>query len=419
MMPGRTKAPLRRNFLLGVANGVLGRFFRDLTDPALVLTWFVSGLGASALLIGLLQPVSRGAGFVAQMLTSGRLQALPRKMPAYRVLAVMRAVCWLLLVGSVLVIGNRNPRLLLTVFTLAYVLFSMLRGTSALTFMDIVGKAIPAARRGTFFGWRQFGGALLALAGTGLVGYVLDEGHGLGFPLNFASLFAVAGLVGMAGWVCFALVIEPADAVPSGNPPSGGHVQRVARILRQDHNYARFMLSMMALLISTVAMPFYTLFAKEQLGAPARMAGVYLAVFTAGSMGSTLLWGRLSDRRGSRTVLWLVGLLSIPVPALSLLLGGRISYLAFAPAFLLLGGSRSGFEIGYMGFVLDIAPAAERVIYYAVANTLLGMVQLAMMASGIIVQRWGIESAFMLSGLCALLSLLLFGGVRQPRAGPA
>ncbi len=418
MMPGRMRIPLRRNFLLGVANGVLGRFFRDLTDPALVLTWFVSGLGASALLIGLLQPVSRGAGFVAQMLTSGRLQALPRKMPAYRLLAVMRAVCWLLLVGSVLLIGNGSPSLLLAVFTLGYVLFSMLRGASALTFMDIVGKAIPSARRGTFFGWRQFGGAVLALAGTGLVGYVLDERRGLGFPLNFACLFAVAGLVGMVGWVCFALVIEPADAVRSGDPPPGGHVQRIGRILRQDHNFARFMLSMMALLISTVAMPFYTVFAKDQLGAPARMAGVYLAVFTAGSVGSTLLWGRLSDRRGSRTVLRLVGLLSVPVPVLSLLLGPRMSYLTFAPVFLLLGGSRSGFDIGYMGFVLDIAPAAETVTYYAVANTLLGMVQLLMMASGIVVQRWGLASAFVLSGLCALLSISLLGGVRQPRESP-
>ncbi len=419
MMPGPTEPPLRRNFLLGVANGVLGRFFRDLTDPALVLTWFVSGLGASPLLIGLLQPVGRGAGFVAQMLTSGRLQALARKMPAYRALAVMRAVCWSLLVGSVLLIGNRNAPLLLAVFTLAYVLFSMLRGASALTFMDIVGKAIPAARRGTFFGWRQFGGALLALAGTGLVGYALDERRGLAFPVNFACLFAVAGLVGMVGWVCFSLVVEPGDTVRSGDLPSGGHVQRVGRILRQDHNFARFMLSMMALLISTVAMPFYTVLAKEQLGAPARMAGVYLAVFTAGSMGSTLLWGRLSDCRGSRTVLRLVGLLSVPVPALSLLLSSRISYLAFAPAFLLLGSARSGFEIGYMAFVLDVAPAAQRVIYYAVANTLLGMVQLLMMASGIIVQGWGIASVFVLSGLCALLSILLLGGVRQPRVAPA
>jgi MFS family permease len=413
--PTPSKAQLRRNLLLGVANGMLGRFFRDLTDPALVLTWFASQLGASVLVIGLLQPISRGAGFLAQVLSAGSIQQLPRKMAAYRVMAVLRALCWSLLVAAVFWIANCNASLLLAVFLLIYLLFSMLRGASALTFMDIVGKAIPSDRRGTFFGWRQFSGGLLALAGSALVRYILDERSGLEFPFNFGWLFAIAGLAGMVGWLCFALVTEPDAPVRSDALPFGAQLRRMGYIVRHNGNYARFMLSMVALLTSTVALPFYTVFAKEQLGAPTGMAGVYLGVFTAGSVGSTLLWGRLSDRRGNRMVLWLVGLLSIPVPLLSLLFGVGVSYSAFALAFLLLGSSRSGLEMGYMNFVLDAAPAAERVLYVTVANTVSGVVNLLLMAGGVIAEHWGLNAVLALSCVCALLSVFLIGAVREPR----
>jgi MFS family permease len=406
---------IRRNFLLGVANGMLGQSFRDLTDPALVLTWFVSQLGASAFVIGLLVPVSRGAGFLAQVLTAGPIQRLPRKMTAYRVMAVLRAVCWMLIVSVVFLVGARKPSVLLALFLLLYVLFSMLRGASALTFMDIVGKAIPSDRRGTFFGWRRFTGGVLALAGSALVSYILDERRGLPFPFDFAWLFLIAGLAGVMGFLCFALVAEP--DVPTRSEPLafGQHLWRMGHIVRHDRNYARFMLSMVSLFISTVALPFYSVFAKNVLGAPTGMAGIYLAAFTAGTVGSTLLWGRLSDGAGNRRVLWLAGVMSIPVPLLSLMFGASIPYGAFALAFLLLGSSRSGLEIGYMNFVLDAAPAAERVLYVTVANTVSGFVYLMLIAGGVVAERWGVNAVLALSFASALLAVFLIGAVREPR----
>jgi len=123
----------------------------------------------------------------------------------------------------------------------------------------------------------------------------------------------------------------------------------------------------------------------------------------------------LSDRRGNRMVLWLVGLLSIPVPLLSLLFGVGISYSAFALAFLLLGSSRSGLEMGYMNFVLDAAPAAERVLYVTVANTVSGVVNLLLVAGAVIAEHWGLNVVLAVSCVCALLSVFLIGAVREPR----
>jgi MFS family permease len=188
------------------------------------------------------------------------------------------------------------------------------------------------------------------------------------------------------------------------------------RVLRQDGNFRLFALSVSMLLLSTMATPFYPLFAKEQLGAPAAAAGTYLGAFTAGLVGSTLPWGRLNDRAGSRTLLLMAGLLSLVPPLLLLLLGSATASSVLPLAFALLGAARTAFEIAYMSFVLDAAPAAERVNYVTLAGSVVGVVHLLLMAGGLVVQQWGLRAIFLSSAVTALLSLRLLQGVQEPRS---
>jgi Na+/melibiose symporter-like transporter len=413
-----TDAQVRRNLLLGVANGMLSRFSHDLVDPGLVLTWFVSGLGASPSVIGLLLPISRGVGLVAQLAAAGTIQRLPRKIVAYRLMTVLRASFWVMLVALVFFLGESNPNLLLPSFLLVYWMLSMLRGASALVFMDVVGKAVPAARRGMFFGWRMFSSGLLAFAGSFVVAYVLSDRSGISFPLNFGWLFALAGLAGTMGNICFSAMTEPSMPARSDAVVGYHRWRHMWAILPRNPNFARFLLTVLALLLSTVALPFYTVFAKDELGASNAMAGIYLGVFTAGLVGSTLLWGWLSDRRGRRVILRLACLLSLPVPLCTLLLGNHISYQAFAVAFLLMGVERGAFEMAYLGFVLDVAPEAERVLYVAVANTVMAVAYLLQATGGIVAEGWGLRALFAVSAAAALLSVLLVRMVHEPRTNP-
>jgi MFS family permease len=140
-------------------------------------------------------------------------------------------------------------------------------------------------------------------------------------------------------------------------------------------------------------------------------------VFTLASVGSTLLWGRLGDRRGNRVAMLLSSLLSIPLPLVPLLLGTRISYSAFAVAFLLLGVVQSGTDISVLSLALDVAPASERVLYVGFLNTVLGIVSVLLVAGGIVVQKWGLDTLFGISAACALLASFLVYAVREPRDG--
>jgi MFS family permease len=414
--PRPSELQLRRNLLLGILNGMLGRFSQDMINPALVLTWFVSDLGAPVAVIGLLAPVSMVAGYVAQLLSASHIQRQSRKMPAYRMMAALRVLCWALIVAAVLLLGRERPSLLLALFLLVYVAYSMLRGASGLAFQDIVGKTVPPQRRGRFFGWRQFTGGLLALAGSVLVSRMLDDQSGLTFPTSYAAIFAIAGLAGMIGHICFALIVEPDAAGRSPQLPFAECVERMWGILRQDSSFRWFACFVCALLFSTVAAPFYSLFAKEQLGVPSATAGTYLGAFTAGLVGSTLPWGRLNDRAGSRALLFVAGLLSVVPPVLPLLLNAGMSSSAFVLVFALLGSARTAFEIGYMSFVLDAAPIAHRVLYITLASSVVGVVHLLLMAGGFVAEQWGIRAVFASSAASALLSVLLIRGVQEPRS---
>lgn len=209
---------VRRNLVLGVANGALFRLFNALTDPSLVLTWFVSQLTASPVAIGLLLPISQGGWFLPQLLVSGLVQRMPRRMSLYRATAFVRVLSLALIVASVFIIGDRNPSSLLVAFLILYSAYSLVSGVAGLPFMDVVGKAIPADRRGSFFAWRRFTGGVLALGASALTSYVLDERPGLAFPMNFGWLFAAAALAMGAGFFFFAQVVEPVDAVQDGSP---------------------------------------------------------------------------------------------------------------------------------------------------------------------------------------------------------
>jgi MFS family permease len=412
--PGLPARISRRNFALGVASGALFRLYGTLTDPSLVLTWFVSQLGASPLVIGMLQPIAQGGWFLPQLLVSGLARRMPRKMPLYRATALGRALCWVMLTLLVWTTWNGNASWLLTVFLTVYAVYALLSGGGGLSFMDIVAKAIGADRRGSFFAWREFAGGVLALAAGALTSYMLGAQSGLAFPVNFASLFAVATLALAGGLIAFAQVTEPAGVAIAEHSGRAGW-RAIPALLRRDRNYTAFVAARILLLVQGVSRPFYTVFAVEKLAAPTSAAGAYLTGFTLAAVGSTILWGRLSDRHGNRTAMLVASLLSILPPLVPLVLGTRLSYVAFAGQFVVEGALQSGILVSALSLGLDLAPAADRVLYVGLLNTALGIVSLLLLGGGFVVERWGLDAVFAPSAACAALSAVLVAAVRDPR----
>jgi len=413
---------LRRNFSLGIVNGALFNLSNSLLEPSLVLTWLVSQLTSSNFLIGLVMPINQGGWFLPQLLVSGYLQGRKRKLPVYVAMSVPRALCWASITLALFLVNDQ--RVLLIFFYILLTIYSLADGTAGLPFMDVVAKAIPPTRRGAFFGWRRFLGGILALGGSLVVKYVLDERWGPAFPHNFGILFLLASLTISVAMICFGLFVEPVEPVLNQSVALLGQMKRALHLPRRDANYARFLAVRLLATAAGMATPFYIVYAKRVLGVSAGMVGVYLTWATLAGIASTLIWGQISDRRGNRGVILLTSLvgLSMPLAALfiPLLVGRqppRVAWVpfAFTVVFVLSGVFQMGRMIGYSNYLLDIAPARDRPLYIGLANTLTGLTMLASAVGGLIVDLAGLAVLFWVAAAFYAGALLLSGKLRESR----
>lgn len=412
---------VRRSFALGVANGALFELAERLIDPPLVLTWFVSRLTSSNLLIGLVSPLGDAGWFLPQIFVSGRIQRMPRKMPSYTISAVIRTVAWLLLVATVWLVDN--PFLLLVAFFTLYGVARLAAGLAGLAFFDVVAKTIPAQRRGSYFAWRMFLGGLLGL-GAGWVAKTALNHPSLPFPRGHAFLFALYCLVSIPAMAAFILIREPPGVATQQPVTLGQQLQRAGRLLRQDRVFRRYMAVRLVLALAGIALPFYGIYAKNVLRAPEGMVGVYVATRVGAQLLFNLPWGRCSDRRGNRlamlllclgsgltslAALILVGLMGLLAPQ-----GGWLPYLAL-PLFLLDGAVRPAYALVGTNFLLELVPEAERPLYLGLSNTLVGVVVLISGFGGVVVDLFGFAGLFLLAFVLCLTAYGWTLGLPEPR----
>jgi len=413
---------LRRNFSLGLLNGAFFNLFSALLDPSLVLSWFVSQLTTSNFLIGLIVPIQQGGWFLPQLVVSSYLQRRQRKLPFYTYIAGVRVMIWGLMTLAVFLI--EDAAVLLVVFFILLAAYSLGSGLGGICFVDIVAKAIPPTRRGAFFGWRRFLGGLLALGGSLLVKYTLDERRGLAFPDNYAVLFLLSFFTLCVAVGCFILLVEPLEPVNKAKITLGKQFRRALDLPRRDKNYRRFLTMRLLLMAAEIATPFYIIYAKQALSVSVSMVGVYLTGATMAGFASTLLWGRISDRRGNKLLIILSSSLGLFIPLIAMsivpladLLPGLREFTSglFALVFIVSGGSKAGAMMGNMNFLLEIAPADDRPLYIGLTNTILGIALLASSVGGLIVDLVGFTVLFSLALAFYALALFLTLKLQEPR----
>ena len=418
MLPERE---VRRSFVLGILNGTAFGFAEALIDPPVVLTWFISQLTSSNLLIGLVAPLGNAGWFLPQIFVSTRIQRMRRTMPAYVVAAVIRTVAWLVLAAAVWMVDD--PTLLLISFFALYSIARVSSGLGGLSFFDVIAKTVPARRRGSFFAWRQLVGGVLGLGGSWIVKTILNS-PALPFPDGHAFLFLIY-CVGMAlGMLAFALVREPPGVVSAGPVTMDDQLRRSRRLVQADPVYRRYMAARLALGLTSVALPFYGVYAKNVLGASGGMAGIYVAARIGGTLIFNLPWGRLSDRRGNQLVMRLLSLGSGATALLALGLVGLIgpvqpqgSWLPYValPIFFLDGAVRPAHIMVGSNFLLELAPEGERSLYLGLSNTLLGVVVLISGLGGLVVDAFGFAGVFALSIGLSVVAYVFARGLPEPR----
>jgi len=406
------------NFTMGLLHGAFFKGGMAFANPDTILPVFLSNFTASKVVVGLSSSLMGSLGSVVsalpQMVVASKLESKIYKMPVLRLAIIIRALCWGFLSFIIYLCAVPYPKLtLFLVFALLFI-FTFMGGIATIPFMDVWGKSLHPSLRGRFFGYRQFWGGIFAIGAGSLAAVVLSSKKIL-FPNNFSLLFLFAFILISISYLALGSVKEPVEEVYKNHLFFRDFLYKAFAILKYDINYRKFLYVQIAAGTSALSLPFYILYAKDNLNIKLGMVGILLSAQMGGGVLSNLIWGYLADFAGSRRVIQistLVGL-AIPLIAFGVLLSQSRVFLTLL--FILTGFFIAGRNIGTSNFLLDAATAKNRPTYVSLNGSLTILVAFFPVIGGVIVQNISYYFLFMVTFITVLIGFILSLQLKEPR----
>jgi MFS family permease len=377
---GRSYPHYRRNFSAFWADYGLFGVAMAFINQNTVLPSFVRQLTASPFLIGLSGTIQTAGWLFPQLIAANYLAGKDQKkkyilMPA----AIGRPVLFILALALFLG-AARYPALALTTLFASLALLWTTDALTTVAWFDVLGKAIPAERRGRLFGLGQITSGLLTVGAGLVINYVLSDA-GPPFPRNYAFLFLAAGAFFTLSWFAMAAIKEPSDS-PKRNDAASQHpfLRQLTHIWKRDWNFRLFIAVRWLAGLSGLATPFYVIFAADRLGLGEEAVGWFTSAQVLGSIAGGVILGALNERHGRRRTIQAGLGAGIIAPLWALLLsfwtpvGHPWLVYGCSLVFAALGLLQCTFIQGFFSYLLDLAPADERPNYIALSNTLNGVV---------------------------------------------
>ena len=398
------------NFAANLGDGVFFWFGNSFFSATTILPLFVSKLTDSPLLLGLLAVIGQGSWYLPQLFTARWTEGLARKKPVIVRLGLLIERFPLLLLLIAVMLAGRSPVLALAIFFVGYAVHGFGAGMIAPAWQDMLARCFPVNRRGRFFGVSMFLGGGIAAVGAGVSTWLLAK---YAFPTNFFYLFLVGvSSIGFS-WFFIALVREPVQAVTTPRQTPRQYWRNLPQILRQDHNFRRFLVARILLSLGSMGLGFVTVAAIDRWEIPDAVAGYYTAIYLVGQTVGNLVFGLLADRRGHK--------LTLELSALAACLGFGIAWLASSPGwyygvFALLGLSLGGLIVSGILILWEFSESSRRPTYAGLGNTAAGIANTVapMVGAGLALVSYGWLFAFStLFSLAALIALRWW--VKEPR----
>ncbi len=409
--------PPARDRILAVLNGAFLMAGFELLGVSVALVLLARRLGASEVVVGLLVSFRFAGWLFPQLLAAGWMQGRRLYRPFYLAADGGRVIATALMALAVALWATDRPRWALFGLLAFFLLSRVCAGVGALARLSIVGKLFPPRSRPAFFAQRSFWGRLLGLGASALMGYLLAEP--VPYPWNYVLLIGLASLLFAVGWAAFAAVREPPGRDEAPAPGPGAALRSGGRILREDPAFRLYVVARSLAIFSSAAPPFYTLYAREDLGIPTAWIGAYVPVAAVAGILANLAWGWLGRARGNRTlfraalaVSWLPPLLALLLPRT--VAGGLLLWL-FGLVFLFQQVGLAGRQIGSLSYAYDLIPPAQRPLYLGLMNTVGGISALGPWFGGWVVARFGAPALFLVALGAQVLAWILLGRLPEGR----
>lgn len=402
----------RRNFRLGVWNGILYNLGQYFMSRSTIIPMFLSTLTTSSALIGIVSQFDSIGWYLPQLFFSTYMVHRQQKMPLYWISTAIRTVSYFAL--AVLALTNPSPSWLLVFFILAYGLYHFSAGMGGVVFMELLAKAIPAHRRARFLGIRMSVGALVAatLGASSITALLASDT----FPTNFGYVFLVGAVIASTGLFLMSIMREPRT---KSVPPRRTFLEqlRIAyAIIRNDDHFRHFLTSRLILNTWTIGLPFIILFGRDKLGFDVKDTGIFIAAECVGLILSNYLWEKLELRRGPKSVLLascIVGML-VPALLLSIYSLGLPAY-SFAIVFALTAAWDAAVTIGGLGYLIEMTNEHDRSTYVGIFNSSMALPCFLTAGAGVLLDLLGYETLYLLVFALAGASVIAVRRLRDIR----
>jgi MFS family permease len=415
MLELEVRKHLRHNVTVNLLDGAFFGFALGMASSVTVIPLFVSTMTDSVLLIGLI-PAIRFVGWqLPQLLTVNWIARLRRYKPMVMLMAVNERLPFFGLAAAAWLLPGLGRQAILPVTFILLIWQGLGGGLGATAWQSMIGKIIPAQRRGTFYGVQAAIANLMASGAAVLSGILLDR---LASPFDFSLCFLLAGLSLGIGWSCYAHTREPESPPKTDARGAPADWRNLVALLRRDTNFGWFVVARLVSQVALMASAFYTVYVVRTYGVSAETAGLMTGMLMAAQTIANPIMGWAGDRWSHRTIMEVGGLAMVASAALAWLSPGPAwFYLVFALA----GISAVAFWTSALTITLEFGSEADRPVYIGLSNTLIAPATMAApLLGGWLADTAGYGATFLLATAGGLVATsMLHFMVRDPRRAPA
>jgi MFS family permease len=370
--------------------------------PALLDT-----LTKQKVIFGILYSILLGAPLVFNILFSHFLKHQKYK-KKYLILGIyLRALSFLGMAIFVMFFSKNSPNIVIISFFFLIFIFSISGGFAGISYADIIGKLFNSKERGKLYASKQFLSSLSAFIGGLIVSRVFSLGNFM-YPYNYVIVLFI-GFVGLAiASVGFLFIHEPPSETNENKDEKFiDFLKSVPSILNNDKVFLEFIITENLASFSLMILPFYMVFAKDIFSIDNSFIGKYLLFQITGTILSNILWGFISNKFGSKSVIKICILTGASIPFIAILLS-NFGPNIFAIVFLFIGFIISGRRIGFETYLLDIAPSDKRTVYFGIRGTLNILAVILPILGGLFIDKIGYYFTFSVVGIVMIIAFLLF-----------
>ncbi len=316
----------------------------------------------------------------------------------------------------IFLLGSNHPRLTLCYLIFVYSAFWMVDGFCAVSWTDIVAKAIPPDFRGRFFGFMQsISGILAVVAGT-IVAWALNKDN-FGFPENYTILAAFWAGSSVTSFMFLISIREPVGLHidRSEKPKFRYFLKGMVPLLRKYPRVRSIIFLRWTLDGTGIATAYYVLHAQENLKVAVAATGIYLIAKNIGKIATGPLWGFISDRFSPILTVRIIACCVLAVPILGIY-SSFISPLLMIPLFFLMGTAEDGLWTTCQNLLYASVDESDRPLAIGVVTTALTLCACYSLIGGLIATFFGYYATFICALAFGIAGLVV--ALKIPRQNP-